>query len=144
MKQLNLKALKHSKLRKENRIYEKAHRLIKKGIKTADLSEVEIMNIAKRYPTLKVKILAGGDLSIRSRGKYGDIWYVSDEGRFYVLYHDSLGFNASKKRDPLHVQDVFEDLGFIFASIVSHDEYTSGNRVLTNRDLLKMSMQSCL
>lgn len=140
MKKLNLRSLKYSKSKKEARVYQKAHDLIMKGFKTKEVSEIEVMNIASKFPTLKVKVLAGGDLSIRSRGKYGDIWHVSDEGRFYVLYHDSLGFNASKRKDPMHVQDVFEDLGFVFASIVSHDEFHLGESRLTNNDLLRMSM----
>lgn len=140
MRRLNLRSLKYGKSKKEVRVYQKAHKLIMKGFKTKEVSEIEIMNIASKFPTLKVKVLAGGDLSIRSRGKYGDMWHVSDEGRFYVLYHDSLGFNASKKKDPMHVQDVFEDLGFIFASIVSHDEFRLGESRLSNNDLLRMSM----
>ena len=140
MKKLNLRSLKNSKSKKERSIYKKAHRFLQKGVKTSFLSEIEIMSIASKYPSLKVKILAGGDLSIRSRGKYGDIWQVTDEGRFYVLYHDGLGYNTSSKKNPMHVQDVFEDLGFALASIVSHDEFKLGESRLTNRDLIKMSM----
>lgn len=119
---LDLQRLKNRK-GKHRKIYEKAHRIMKQGWKTPDLSEKEILDIANKYPTLNVKVLINNDIVVRS---IKDSWLIIDEGRFYTLYHKGIVFEGRKAKESYHLQDVFYDLNYIFASIVSHDEYKMG------------------
>lgn len=120
---LNLQALKHSKNKKHNTIYEKAHRIMQQGWETAELSEKEILEIASRFPKLQVMVQIGGDIIVRSKK---DTWLIRDEVRFLTLYHKGLCLEKGRTRERYHVQDVFYDLEFILASIISHDDYALG------------------
>ncbi len=123
---LNLQALKHSKKRKDKAIWEKAHRIMQEKFETPEVSDQEIMEIAKDFPTLTVKVLIGGDISIRS---FKDTWMIIDEGRFYTLYHSGLEKdrgNRGRYKERYHLQDVFMDLNYIFASLVTHDDFKTG------------------
>jgi hypothetical protein len=135
---LNLQALKHSKNKKHNTIYEKAHRIMQQGWETPDLSDEEKMEIARRYPQLDVTVMIGGDIRVRSKK---DTWIIRDEGRFYTLYHKGLVFEKGRVKEKYHVQDVFYDLDFIFASIISHDDYALGIRSRTTDEILEMVEQ---
>ncbi|GAB6253667.1 hypothetical protein BCSAG_49850 [Bacillus cereus] len=136
---LNLQALKHSKRTKHQTIYEKAHRMISQDWETKELTEEEILEIASRYPTLKVKALVGGTTIVRSKK---DTWVIRDEARFYTLYHQGLSFVKGKTREKYHVQDIFYDMEFIFASIVSHDDYALGIASRTTSEILEIIEQS--
>jgi hypothetical protein len=136
---LNLQALKHSKNKKHRTIYEKAHRIMAQGWETKELSEEEIMQIASKYPTLKVTVLVGGDILVQSKK---DTWLIRDEVRFYTLYHKGMVFEKGRIKEKYHVQDVFYDIEFIFASIVSHDDYALGIQARTTQDLIDMVRQN--
>lgn len=136
---LNLQALKHSKRSKNRTIYEKAHRMMSQGWETKELTEKEILEIASRYPTLKVKVLVGGTTIVRSKK---DTWVIRDESRFYTLYHQGLSFVKGKIREKYHVQDVFYDMEFIFASIISHDDFALGIASRTTAEILDIIEQS--
>lgn len=129
---LNLSVLKRSKVKKHNKIHEKAHRLMMDGFETTELSEAEIMEIASRFPTLSVNVLMGGDISVKS---FKDNWLIRDEVRFYTLYHKGTSFDKGRMKDHFHIQDIFKDLSYIFASIVSHDDYDLGIRKLTPKEV---------
>jgi hypothetical protein len=120
---LNLQALKHSRNRKHRTIYQKAHRIMKKRWVTREYKEEDVLEIASFYPTLKVKVLIGGDILIRSKK---DTWLIRDEVRFFTLYHKGFNFVKKRTKERYHVQDVFQDIEFIFASIISHDDYALG------------------
>jgi len=130
---LDLKRLKRSKDTKHHTIYKKAHRIIAEKYETPELSEMEIHQIAKDFPSLNVKALATGIVEVRS---VKDEWMIVDEGRFYTLYHQGFYVYCSRIKDKFHVQDVFKDLNYIFASIVSHDDYTMGIEKRGYEDLL--------
>lgn len=132
---LNLQALKHSKNKKRKTIYQKAHRIMQKGWETKELTEEEVLAIASKYPSLSVTVLIGGDILIRSKK---DTWLIRDEVRFYTLYHKGLVFNKSKTREMYHIQDVFYDVEFIFASIISHDDYALGIASRTTKEIQKI------
>lgn len=120
---LNLQALKRSRNRKHNTIYNKAHRLMQEEFATPELTDEEVLGFANGFPTLTVKCLMGGDISIRS---VRDEWIIRDEGRFYTLYHKGISMYKGRIKDSFHVQDIFRDLNYIFASVVSHDDYALG------------------
>jgi hypothetical protein len=135
---LNLQALKRSKNPKHRTIYEKAHRIMQRGWETKEHTEEEILKIASRYPSLDVHVRIGGDIIVRSKK---DTWIIKDEVRFFTLYHKGTIFSNGRIRDKYHVQDVFYDLEFIFASIESHDDYTLGITERTTNDILFMIKQ---
>lgn len=120
---LNLRALKHSSTPKHRKIYDKAHRIMKEGFFTAELLEHEIMEIASKYPSIKAKVLFNGDIIITSKR---DTWFVRDEVRFLTLYHRGSIINKGRRKEHYHIQDVFYDLDFLIASIVSHDDHALG------------------
>ena len=128
---LNLKHLKRSEYPKNNTIYEKAQRMMAMKWVTEDLTESEIEDIANKYPTLRSKIVIGGDIIVRSQGHS---WLIRDEGRFITLYHKRL----VSRQDKYHVQDVFFDLEYVFASIHSHDLYYMGKATMSNEDILEL------
>lgn len=132
---LNLKALKRSSEEKHHTIYKKAHKLLAERNTTPELSEVEIHKIAKEFPSLSVRVLASGVMSVNS---VKDEWMIVDEGRFYTLYHRDFYVYCSRMKERFHVQDVFKDLNYIFASIVSHDDYKLGIEKRSLGDLLDM------
>jgi hypothetical protein len=136
---LNLQALKRSKVKKHNTIYEKAHRIMQKGWETVELSEAEIMEIANRFPQLKVQVLVGGDILVKSKK---DTWLIRDEIRFFTLYHKGLLLQNGRTREKYHVQDVFYDIEFILASIISHDDYSMGIRSRNTDDIQKLVNES--
>lgn len=129
---LNLKALKKDGNAKHKKIYHKAHKIMEMGFETEILTENEILEKAKKYPHIKVKVTIGGDIIVRSKR---DTWLIKDEGRFITLYHKKTIFVGSKIKDSYHVQDVFYDLDFVFASIVSHDDYAINGRVRNVNDI---------
>ncbi len=135
---LNLQALKHSKSRKHQTIYEKAHRLLQKGWETVELSESQILEIASAFPQLSVKVAIGGDIIIKSKK---DTWVLRDEVRFYTLYHKSFTIERGRMKDRYHVQDVFYDLEFVLASVISHDEYKLGTGKLNMRKVQELADQ---
>lgn len=122
---IDLKALKKSRSKKHQKIYEKAHRIMKSSFETPDLKNSEVMEIASKFPSLNVNILMGGDITVRS---LKDTWIIRDEGRFYTLYHGGSIFSHNRIKEHYHIQDIFSDLSYIFASIISHDEYALGIR----------------
>lgn len=132
---INLQALKRSTKRKHNAIYEKANRIIGEGFETQELSEDEVIAIASKYPQLEIRVLIGGDILVKSKK---DTWMIRDEVRFLTLYHKTLGFKNGRLNDKYHVQDVFYDLEFTLASIISHDDYMLGIQKRTNDDILEM------
>ncbi|MFJ8247352.1 hypothetical protein [Peribacillus asahii] len=122
---INLQGLKRSRSKKHHTIYEKAHRIMRTGIQTPDMTEEEVIMIAEGFPTLSIRVFIGGDIFVRS---VKDEWMIRDEGRFYTLYHKSNIFDKGRIKDSFHIQDIFKDLSYIFASIVSHDEFALGIR----------------
>lgn len=120
---VNLQMLRKSRNTKHNTIYGKAHRIINENYSTPYLKEVEVMSLAEGFPTLAVHVVMGGDIAIRS---IKDNWMIRDEGRFYTLYHKGVLTDKGRYKDSYHVQDVFKDLNYIFASIVSHDDFKMG------------------
>jgi hypothetical protein len=136
---LNLQALKHSKHRKHNTIYDKAHRMMQQGFETQDMSESEILEIAKRFPQLEVKVMIGGDIIIKSKK---DTWVVIDEIRFLTLYHKGRVVEKGRMKERYHVQDVFYDIEFIFASIISHDDYALGIKSRTTDEIMQIVEES--
>jgi hypothetical protein len=136
---LNLQALKHSKHRKHNSIYDKAQRIMQSEFETEELSDEEILEIASRFPQLDVRVLIGGDVVIKSKK---DTWIVRDEVRFLTLYHKAIVLNKGRVKDKYHVQDIFYDFEFIFASIISHDDYALGIRSRTCEDIKDIIEQS--
>lgn len=124
---ISLQALRRSNRRKHHAIYDKARRIIAEGLVTPVLSDKEIMEIVEGFPTLRINIVMGGDIVVRS---LKDNWMIRDEGRFYTLYHNVRGVpkRLGRTKECYHIQDIFRDLSYIFASIVSHDEYCLGIR----------------
>lgn len=120
---LSLKELKNDTSEKHKKIYNKAMYIINKGFHSPTLSYMELKLIAENFRSygLSVSVAISGDMTVRSKC---DDWTIIDEGRFYVLYHELtvVGVNG-KARKEVHVQDVFEDLNFLFASIVKHDDF---------------------
>lgn len=133
---LKLQTLKRSPHRKHQTIYKKAHRIISEGFETPVLSDKKIIALAEKFPTLTVKPLIAGNISIQS---FKDEWIIVDEGRFYTLYHKSLGFDKGRIKERFHLQDVFKDLNYIFASVVSHDDYTMGIKKRTPEEVEYMA-----
>ena len=138
---LNLQALKRSKHEKCRTIYKKAHRMMAKGFETEELSDEQIMDIANRYPQLKVSVIIGGDIIVRSKK---DTWIVKDEGRFISLYHKALILENGKTKEKYHIQDIFYDLDFVFASIISHDDYMLGIKSRTTDEIQEIVRESHL
>ncbi|PGA25404.1 MULTISPECIES: hypothetical protein [Bacillus cereus group] len=136
---LNLQALKHSKNRKHNKIYKKAHRIMSEGYETPELTDDEVMNIAKGFKMLDITVLINGDIRVISKK---DTWMIRDEGRFYTLYHRGFTFTKERMKESYHIQDVFYDINYIFASIVSHDDYALGIKCRKHSDLLEI-VESC-
>lgn len=132
---INLQALRRSRITKHNTIYEKAHRIMGEGYSTPELNEEEIMDIAKDFPTLSIRVLMGGDITVRS---VKDYWMIRDEGRFYTLYHKGILFDRGRVKERFHIQDVFKDLNYIFASIMSHDEYALGIKKRNAYEVLEL------
>lgn len=132
---INLQALKRSKNKKHNTIYGKAHRIMQEGYETPVFTEEEVFEIAKGFPTLSITILMGGDITVRS---VKDNWIIRDEGRFYTLYHKGISFDNGRTKERFHIQDVFKDLNYIFASIVSHDEYALGIKKRNAYEVLEL------
>lgn len=129
---VNLQRLKKSGLPKHKKIYDKAMKMIWSDYVTPKLSESEIMGIAERYQPLKVSVTINGDITVCSKC---DRWAIIDEGAFYTLYHESMSIKAGKFVQEYHIQDVFYDLDFLFASIISHDEYKMSNSASTMDDI---------
>lgn len=123
---LNLQALKYSRNKKHNTIYEKAHRIMKKGFETTEMSEEDILAMAQRFPQLDIRVVIGGDMIVKSKK---DVWMIVDEGRFISLYHKKVVFEKGKVKDRYHIQDIFYDLEFTLASIISHDDFALGIEV---------------
>jgi hypothetical protein len=136
---LNLQALKHSKSKKHNTIYEKAHRIMQQGWETEELNEQQIMEIASKYPQLSVTVIVGGDIIVRSKK---DTWLIKDEIRFLSLYHKGLVLEKGRTKEKYHIQDVFYDLEFIFASIISHDDYALGIASRNTDEILELVAQA--
>ena len=132
---LNLQALRRSKVRKDNTIYGKAHRIMMNKFETPIIDDSTVEELAKKFPTLSVKRVMGGDIMIRS---IKDTWMIIDEGRFYTLYHQNNQVVRGKNCHRFHLQDIFTDLNYIFASIVSHDEYALRRKKWDHRDLEDM------
>lgn len=137
--QLNLQALKHSKNRKHNTIYEKAHRIMQSGFETPDLKEQEIMEMARKFPQLDVTVQLWGNIIIKSKK---DTWVIVDEGRFYTLYHRGMSFEKGRTKEKYHIQDVFYDIEFIFGSIISHDDYALGIKARTVNEIHELVQQA--
>lgn len=123
--ELDLQKLRKSRNRKHQEIYKKAHRIMDKNLKVTSYSTNEIVDIAKMYPTLSIKMLIGGDIYVKSKL---DDWIIHEEDRYYVLYHKGYIVEKRKIKERYHIQDVFFDLAYIFDSIVSHDEYKMGTQ----------------
>ncbi|PEA25886.1 hypothetical protein CN984_12675 [Bacillus cereus] len=138
---LNLQALKRSKLEKHHTIYKKANKIMAKGFETEELSDEQVMDIANRYPRLKVSIVMGGDIIVRS---LNDTWIVKDEGRFISLYHKALILENGKTKEKYHIQDIFYDLDFVFASIISHDDFRLGIKSRTTDEIQEIVKESHL
>jgi hypothetical protein len=136
---LDLQALKHSRYRKHHAIYDKAQRMMQSEFETEELKDEEILEIASRFPQLDVRVLIGGDVLIKSKK---DTWIVRDEVRFLTLYHKATVMRKGRVKDRYHVQDIFYDFEFIFASIISHDDYALGIRSRTCKDIDEIIEQS--
>ena len=132
---LNLQGLKRSRLPKHHKIHQKAVSMMAEGHQTQELSNEEIMEIGKKYETLEIKIQFNGDIVVNS---IRDKWVIIDEVRFYTLYHKGFKNAKGKLREHYHVQDVFYDLEYALASIVSHDEYKLGISKKSNIDIINM------
>lgn len=120
---LDLQALKNSKVRKHRTIYNKAIRLLERGLGVKELSEEEILELISKYPTLKVRILIGGDISVVSKK---DTWMIKNEGDWFTLYHKGIVIEKRRIKEQYHIQDIFYDLDYVFKSIVRHDDFTMG------------------
>lgn len=136
---LNMQILKNSKKIKHRKIYEKIAKIIEHNLKQEYLTEDEIIEIANKYPTLNVSVMVNNIVAVRSRK---DNWLIIDEGRFYILYHKSLVIRHGKFREKYHIQDVFYDIEYVFASIVSHDIYAINGIRNTNKDIAELINKS--
>lgn len=116
---LDIKDLKNSKNQKYRKIYEKAMRIRSSGVHKG-LSEKDVLELEPRFPQLRLKVVMGGDIIVRSKK---DTWMIRDEEGFISLHHKGTIISKGKIKDVYHLQDVFYDLEFALASIVSHDEY---------------------
>lgn len=133
---INLMKLKNSSLPKHKKIYNKALRIMAEGNNISTLSESEIEKIAMKYPQLKVHPTINGDvINISSKC---DNWIAVNENLFFTLYHEELECKNGKFTHGHHVQDVFYDLDFLLASIVSHDEYKISNVENTMDDIREL------
>lgn len=137
-RKLNLKALRVSHKRKWRKIAEKAYRMMDEKWETPYLSEDEIMQLASRFPYLKVSVVIG---CIVVKSKIADSWMIVDEGDFYALYHKNIYFDKGKMKETYHIQDVFYDLEFLFASISSHDDCKMGVKKRNIRELKELAEQ---
>lgn len=136
---LNLRALRLSSKRKERAIYEKACRIQGRKKDTEELTEEQILNIAKDYPCLKVKVSFGGNILVRSQM---NSWLIRVEQDFITLYHKTLAISRGKTVEKYHVQDVFGDVEYALASILSHDDYVLGISARNNSDIRDMVFQN--
>lgn len=96
---------------------------MQQGFETEQLNEKQVMELAGKYPQLEVIVQVWGDIIVKSKK---DTWVVRDEGRFLTLYHRATVLERGRIKEKYHVQDVFYDLEFILASIISHDDYALG------------------
>lgn len=133
--ELNLRMLGNSKFAKHKKIYKKAMSMIESGFQTKKVSDNEVYELAKNFPDLNVHVNIQG-LTIKSKC---DKWFVVDEGDFLALYHETLQSAKGKMKQVYHIQDVFYDLEFLFASIVSHDEYKIHNKTSTIEEVKDMA-----
>jgi len=136
---LKLQNFKNSKNRKYNTIYLKAQRIMDNKFETEIVTEQKVTDLVSKYPTLSAKLLMGGDVLIRSKK---DSWLVRDEARFFTLYHKVIHFEKAKIVERYHVQDVFYDIDFVFASIVSHDDFALGIRSRTTEEIMEIVIQN--
>jgi len=133
---INLSKLKYSTLPKHRKIYKKAVEIIGSGNKIPPISEEVVNTYASKYPQLKIRTTINEDLiNIRSRC---DNWIVVNEGDFLTLYHEELDTRHGKFMRVHHVQDVFYDLDFLLASIISHDEFKISNIDHTMGDIYEI------
>lgn len=118
---INLNKLKKSGIPKLRKIYEKACKIKTSGYIIPEICEEAIYEIASKYTQLKVSTSLNGDIvNVRSKC---DKWMAVKEDSFYTLYHEELEVKNSKFIYSYHIQDIFLDLDFLLASIISHDEY---------------------
>lgn len=121
-KNIDLQNLRKSTLSKHNKIYDKATKMLTENYTTPELSHMELEILAERFKMygLRVNVSISGDITVRSKC---DNWVIVDEGFYYVLYHETTVGSRGKNRHSHHVQDIFYDLDFLMASIVTHDEF---------------------
>ena len=119
---IDLQNLRKSTVTKHRKIYEKAMKMLNENYLTPELSHMELEILAERFKDygLRVNVTISGDITVRSKC---DNWVVVDEGNYYVLYHETTVGSRGKNRHSYHIQDVFYDLDFLMASIVTHDDY---------------------
>lgn len=130
--ELNLRMLGNSKFAKHRKIFKKATSMIESGFRTKKMSDKEIYELAEKFPNLNIHVNIQG-LTINSKC---DKWFVVDEGEFLALYHETLQSAKGKTKQVYHIQDVFYDLEFLFASVVSHDEYKIHNKATTVEEVM--------
>lgn len=136
--ELNLRSLQMSKYKKMNKIYEKATKMIESGFQTQIVSDKKIGELASKFPNIRVHVNVQG-IAIRSKN---DSWFAVVEENFITLYHKTMKVAKSRIVEVSHVQDVFYDLEFMFASIVSHDNYKNGKIVMDISDIKKLAIQT--
>lgn len=135
-KELNIRALRHSKKGKHQKIYKKIKGLELAQHEVSEWSEDDVNQLAKRFSELEIKMAAGGDVIVRSRK---DSWRLCDEVNFIAMYHRNINIKGGKVVDSWHVQDVFEDLPFALASIIAHDNYKINGINMSSIEILEMS-----
>lgn len=65
-------------------------------------------------------------------------WVIRDEGRFYSLYHSGSVMDKGRLKEVFHIQDVYVDLQYLFASVVTHDDYSMGVQKRNPLELLDL------
>lgn len=135
---IDIQKWRKSKKVKHNKIYKKAKNIIDRGIEIESIqSEARVDELKKRFPSLDIKLIAGGNMSVVS---IKDEWLVVNDGRFLALYHyGKLSTRRGKTKENYHIQDVFYDIEFLLASIVSHDQYDIRNEGFKIKEIKAMA-----
>lgn len=134
----NLHALRNSKKPKYNKIGDKIYSCIQDNQEVTPFTDEEIHNKCNKLG-LRCAISINGNLSIKSRC---DSWMLINNTHYWTLYHGDIKYNktAGKAQNNYHLQDVFSDLDFALASIVTHDAYALNfNNFPTMNDIRELT-----
>ncbi len=135
---INIQKWRNNKNIKHRKIYNKAKEIIERELAMEEIETEERLNeLRNRFPSLRINIVAGANLTV---GSLKDEWLVVNDGRFYALYHGGkFTSRLNKTTESYHIQDVFYDIEFLLASIVSHDNYEFGKKEYSMKDIGNMA-----